>query len=114
VPALSLSLGTAKKFCGRLSFEKLLVVSVAAGFSLHLLCGLSVARAFPQAESAAFVALVGALTTTRGSSGEMAMASELPAQLTSIETEVQNRFKNLSYVTLPFPLSLSLSLSLCN
>jgi len=26
----------------------------------------------------------------------MAMASELPAQLTSIETEVQNRFKNLS------------------
>ncbi|CAK9222282.1 unnamed protein product [Sphagnum troendelagicum] len=24
------------------------------------------------------------------------MASELPAQLTSIETEVQNRFKNLS------------------
>jgi hypothetical protein len=41
----------------------------------------------------------------------MAMASELPAQLTSIETEVQNRFKNLSYVTLPFPLSLSLCLS---
>jgi hypothetical protein len=42
-----------------LSFEKLLVVSVAADFSLHLLCGLSVARAFPQAESAAFVALAG-------------------------------------------------------
>ncbi len=39
----------------------------------------------------------------------VAMASELPAQLTGIETEVQNIFKSLSYVVI-LPLSVCLSL----
>jgi hypothetical protein len=39
----------------------------------------------------------------------VAMASELPAQLTGIETEVQNIFKSLSYVVI-LPLSICLSL----
>jgi hypothetical protein len=38
----------------------------------------------------------------------VAMASELPAQLTGIETEVQNIFKSLSYVVI-LPLSVCLS-----
>lgn len=37
----------------------------------------------------------------------VAMASELPAQLTGIETEVQNIFKSLSYVVI-LPLSVCL------